>query len=130
MVNSLQPPCSPCSSLLNLGSALGPHDLPTVVNDITPIATSTPHIPKASSSASNEAESIASVRVTPDPKWFMLAGRTLDLVYLTAILARRLARSLSSRPACPARRRADRKGEVEPTLRPLLLLSRRISEGD
>ena len=35
----------PGSSLLNLGSALGPHDLPTVVNDITPIATSAPHIP-------------------------------------------------------------------------------------
>ena len=42
MVNSLQPPCSPRSSLLNLGSALGPHDLPTVVNDIAPIATSAP----------------------------------------------------------------------------------------
>jgi hypothetical protein len=42
MVNSFQPPCSPGSILLNLGSALGPHDLPTVVNDITPIATSAP----------------------------------------------------------------------------------------
>src|ERR1700722_5336690 len=42
MVNSLQPPCSPDSSLLNLGSTLGPHDLPTVVNDKTPIVTSAP----------------------------------------------------------------------------------------
>jgi hypothetical protein len=80
MVNSLQPPCSPGGSLLNLGSALGPHDLPTVVNDITPIATSAPHIPNAIFERIERSEHIASVRVTPDPKWVMLAGQTFDLV--------------------------------------------------
>jgi hypothetical protein len=86
MVNLLQPPCSPVSSLLNLGSALGPHDLPTVVNDITPIAASAPHIPNGIERI-ERSENIASVRVTPDPKWFMLAGEPLILSVMTAILA-------------------------------------------
>src|ERR1700722_20909854 len=130
MTNRLQPACSPGSSLLNLGSALGPHDLPTVVNDITAIATSAPHIPNGIFERIERSENIASVRVTPDPKWFMLAGRTLNLVChdsnprltlgASAVISASWAGTAASRP----------QNEVEPTPRHLLLLSRRISEGD
>ena len=118
MVNSLQPPCSPGSSPLNLGSALGPHDLSTVVNDITPIATSAPHIPNGIFERIERSESIASARVTPDPKWFMLAGRTFDLVghdsnpYLTlgasALISASLSREGRTNPkTSPTVERAD-----------------------
>ena len=65
MTNRLQAACSPGSRLLNLGSALGPHDLPTVVNDITPIATSAPHSPNGIFERVERSEDIR--RVTPDP---------------------------------------------------------------
>ena len=67
--------------------ALGPHDLPTAVNNITPTATSAPHISNGIFERIERSENIASARVTPDPEWFMLAGRTFDLVVMTAILA-------------------------------------------
>jgi hypothetical protein len=64
MVNSLQPRCLPGSSLLNLGSALGPRDLLTVVNEITPIATPAPHIPNGIFERIERSENIASARLT------------------------------------------------------------------
>ena len=50
------------------------------MNDITPIATSAPHIPNGIFERIERSENIASARVTLDPKWFKLAGRTFDLI--------------------------------------------------
>ena len=47
---------------------------------LTAIATSVPHIPNGMFEPIKQSENMASVRVTPDPKWFMLAGRTFNLV--------------------------------------------------
>jgi hypothetical protein len=85
MTNRLQPACSPGSSLLNLGSALGPHDLPTVVNDITPIATSAPHSPNGICERIERSENIR--RVTPDPNGLCWLGEPSILSVMTAILA-------------------------------------------
>ena len=78
------------------------------MNDITPIATSAPHIPNGIFERIERSENIASVRVTPDPKWFMLAGRTFDLVChdsnpcltlgASAFISASLSRTAASRP--------------------------------
>ena len=79
MVNSLQPPCSPGSSLLNLGSALGPHDLPCVQNDIAAIAAPPAHVTYGFLERIERSKNIASMRITLNTKSLVRAGRTFDL---------------------------------------------------
>jgi hypothetical protein len=67
-------------SYSTFGSVLGPYDRPNFQNDIAPIAAPSPNIRNGFFKSIERSENIASARITPDPKWFMLAERTFDLL--------------------------------------------------
>jgi hypothetical protein len=70
----------PSPAHLTFGSVLGPYDRPNFQNDIAPIVATSPNIRNCFFKSIERSENIASVRITPHPKWFMLARLTLDLV--------------------------------------------------
>jgi hypothetical protein len=62
------------------GSTCRPYDLSMVLNDMAPIGAPAPNLRNRFLKRLEGSKTFASVRVTPDPKPPVLAGRTFDLV--------------------------------------------------